>query len=291
MTPPRLGTLLRLPATAAHWWRRTTTAPRVEQWLLCGGVPLLLIAVWLTGVSSRLAFRLATDSLFASAWTLFTALTTNYLHVDGRHLFDNLLNFWVTLFAIYPLVAIADWNQQFRRLAVSYLLFVPFVIAWVNLTMLGGQTNQPSLGFSGIVAAFLGLVLVLLAVAADKETGGTLDSTWALVPFFGSLAAVFAVPSATYFPLRPQLAVGFAGLTVAAAALRYWLDRPLSLTQHAATTEPDHRLALLIGTTVFGAGVAGALLFVPAGTNVWGHLTGYTTGFVLALAVLLIERL
>jgi len=32
---------------------------------------------------------------------------------------------------------------------------------------------------------------------------------------------------------------------------------------------------------VFVFGVAGALLFVRSGTNVWGHLAGYLVGFLV----------
>ncbi|TQQ82789.1 hypothetical protein EGH24_04945 [Halonotius terrestris] len=277
----RLRTLLALPLTAARWWRRTTTAPLAEQYLLLVALPATLSLGWLLGIGDGLGFSLAAESLLADSRTLLTAFTANYVHIDGRHLFDNLLNFWVTLFGLYPLIGIAGWNRQFRRVAVGYLLGVPFVIAWVTLATLGAITDQPSVGFSGIVAAFLGFIPVALAAAASEVTDGEIDPAWAVVPFLGSLALTFAAPSVWYFPVQPLLAVGCAGFALLAAGLLWRLDAPSDLGRVARELPPDHLLAFLIGTTVFVFGVAGALVLVPLGTNVWGHLTGYVAGFLL----------
>ena len=281
MSAGRLRTLLGVPVTALRWWRRTTTAPLAEQYLLLFALPATLSLSWLLGIGEGLGFSLAADSVTADGRTLLTAFTANYVHVSGRHLFDNLLNFWLTLFGLYPLVAIAGWERQFRRLTVGYLLVVPFVVAWVTLATLGQVTDQPSVGFSGIVAAFLGLLPVVLAAAGGELTDGRLDPAWSVVPFFASLAVVFAVPSVWYFPAEPLVALGCGGAGLLAAGLLWWVEPPREIIAAAQPLSADHRLALLIGTTVFVFGVVGALVIVPPGTNVWGHLTGYVVGFLL----------
>lgn len=270
-----------LPTTVADWWRRTTAAGPVEQWLVLGLLPGLLVSVWLVSPSVGFGFSLGADSLFESPRTLSTAFTANYIHASSRHLFDNVLNFWVTLFAIYPLVSIAGWHREFRLSAVVYLLVGPFVIAWLTLQTLGVVTDQPSVGFSGIVAAFLGFLPVVLAAAASEVTDGEVDTEWAAVPFLLSLSVVFAVPSVSYFPVQPMLAFALVvcGLTI--AGVLWQLDPPRRLNQYNRTLEPDVRLAFLIGSTVFVFGIAGALLFVRSGTNVWGHLAGYLVGFTV----------
>ena len=277
----RLRTLLGVPLTAARWWRRITTAPPVEQYLLLLALPAALSLGWFLGIGEQLGFSLAADSLFADRRTLFTAFTANYVHVSGQHLFDNLLNFWVTLFGLYPLVAIAGWEQQFRRLTVGYLLVVPFCIAWVTLATLGQVTNQLSVGFSGIVTAFLGLVPVVLVAAGSEVTDGEIDPAWSVVPFTVSLAVVFMMPSVWYFPAQPLIAAGCLGTGCLAAGLLWWVEPPAGVVSTARSLSPDNRLAFLIGVTVFVFGVAGALLVVPRGTNVWGHLAGYVAGFLL----------
>ena len=281
MSGGRLRTLLGVPVTALRWWRRTTTAPPAEQYLVLLVLPATLSLSWLLGIGDGLGFSLAVDSVTADGRTLLTAFTANYIHVSGRHLFDNLLNFWLTLFALYPLVAIAGWERRFRRLTVGYLLVVPFVVAWVTLATLGQVTDQPSVGFSGVVAAFLGLVPVVLAAAGGELTDGRFDPAWSVVPFFASLAVVFAVPSVWYFPVQPLVAVGCGGAGLLAAGLLWWVEPPREISAAAQPLSADHRLALLIGTTVFVFGVVGALVIVPPGTNVWGHLTGYVVGFLL----------
>ena len=280
-----------LPATVVDWWRRTTAAGLVEQWLVLGMLPGLLVSVWLVRPTAGLGFSLGADSLFESFHTLSTAFTANYIHASSRHLFDNLLNFWVTLFGIYPLVSIAGWHREFRLSAAVYLLVGPFVIAWLTLQTLGVVTDQPSVGFSGIVAAFLGFLPVVLAAAASEATDGEVDTVWAAVPFLCSLAVVFAVPSVWYFPSRPLLAGGLAlcGFSIAGLLWRY--DRPRRLGQYNRQLDPDLRLAFLIGSTVFVFGVAGALLFVRPGTNVWGHLAGYLVGFTVPYVVFVVRPL
>lgn len=282
MSAGRLRTLLGVPVTALRWWRRTTTAPPAEQYLVLVALPGILSLSWLLGIGNGLGFSLAADSVAADGRTLLTAFTANYIHVSGRHLFDNLLNFWLTLFGLYPLVAIAGWERRFRRLTVVYLLVVPFVVAWVTLATLGQVTDQLSVGFSGVVAAFLGLVPVVLVAAGGELTDGALDPAWSVVPFFASLAVVFAVPSVWYFPVQPLVALGCGGAGLLAAGLLWWVAPPQGIVAAARPLSADHRLALLIGTTVFVSGVAGALVLVPLGTNVWGHLTGYVAGFLLA---------
>ena len=281
MSLGRLRTLLGVPVTAARWWRRTTTAPPAEQYLLLVALPAVLSLGWVLGIGDGLGFSLAADSLFADRRTLLTAFTANFIHVSARHLLDNLLNFWITLFGLYPLVAIAGWEARFRRLAVVYCTVVPFVVAWVTLATLGQVTDQLSVGFSGVVAAFLGLLPVALAAAASEVTDGELDPAWGVVPFLGSLAIVFVTPSVWYFPAQPTLAAGCVSFAVLAAVGLWWTDDPTDVRRYSQQLSADQELAFLIGVTVFGTGVAGALVIVPRGTNVWGHLTGYVAGFLI----------
>jgi len=287
----RLREILALPSTAARWWRRTTTAPAAEQWLLLVGLPLLLVATWLAGLETRFAFRLNAEWVWDSSRTLLTAFTANYVHFGGRHLFDNLLNYWVTLFAIYPLVAIAGWNRQFRLSVVTYLLAAPFGIAVVTLAVLNPSTEQFVVGFSGIVAALLGFLPVVLAAAASEQTDGAIAPSWAVVPVLFSVALVFAVPSVSYVQPQSTLAVGV-GVTGVAVAGVLWSGTPTrQLRTYGRQLSPDVRLAFLIGSTVFVFGVAGALVFVHSGTNVWGHLSGYLIGFTIPYLAFVIRPL
>lgn len=273
--------LVDLPSTVVGWWRRTTTTSPAEQWLVMGGLPAMLVVMWLVFPADGFGFSLAADSLFESPRTLSTAFTANYLHAGGRHLFDNLLNFWVTLFGIYPLVSIAGWHREFQLSTGVYLLIAPFVIAWLTLQTLGAITDQPSMGFSGITASFLGFVPVALAAAASEVTDGAVDTAWAAVPFLLSLAVVFAVPSVSYFPVQPVFAVGVGVCGLTAGGLLWAVQPTTDIRAYNRTLDPDRRLAFLIGSTVFVFGIAGALLFVRPGTNVWGHLAGYLVGFTV----------
>ncbi len=277
----RLREILTLPATAGRWWRRSTTAPAAEQWLVVAGLPALLVATWLAGLESQFAFQLNADSVWDSPRTFLTAFTANYVHFGGRHLLDNLLNYWVTLFAIYPLVTIAGWDRQFRLSVVAYLLAAPFGIAVVTLAVLNPESEQFVVGFSGIVAALLGFLPVVLAAAASERTDGAIDPAWAIVPVLFSVALVFVVPAGPYFQPRPTLAAGL-GLTGVGVGGLLWSGTSVrQLRQYSRQLTPDVQLAFLIGSTVFVFGIAGAFVFVGPGTNVWGHLAGYLVGFTI----------
>jgi len=277
----RFREILAVPSTAARWWWRTTTAPAAEQWLLLVGLPALLVATWIAGLETQFAFRLSAESVWESPRTLLTAFTANYVHVGGRHLFDNLLNYWITLFAIYPLVAIAGWDRQFRLSLVAYLLVAPVGIAVVTLAVFNPSTEQFVVGFSGIVAALLGFLPVVLAAAASEQTDGAVEPAWAVVPVLFSVALVFGVPTVPAFQPQPTLAVGVGVAGIAAAGVLFSGLSTHRLRMEHRALSPDVRLALLIGSTVFVFGVAGAFVFVHAGTNVWGHLAGYLVGFTV----------
>ncbi len=284
----RLREILLVPLTAVRWWRRMTTAPAAERWLVLVGLPVVLTLSWLSGLGGSLAFRLGAESLWASERTVVTAFTANYAHLHGRHLFDNLLNFWVTLFAIYPLVAIAGWGSQFRRSLLVYLFAVPFVIAGVSLAVLETNPWQVAVGFSGIVAALLGFLPVVGATAACAETDGAVSPAWAIVPFFASLGLVFSGSSTATASPGGLVGAGWLTGAVVAGGLCWWADRPLHLRPRFSRLSDDHRLAFLIGMTVFVFGVFGAFVFVGSTTNVWGHLAGYVAGFVFPYCVFVV---
>ena len=258
-----------------------TTAPAVEQWLVLVGLPAVLTVSWLSGLGGSLAFGLGAESLWASERTALTAFTANYAHVHARHLFDNIINFWVTLFAIYPLVAIAGWSRRFRLSLLSYLFVVPFGIAAVTLAVLEPNPWQVAVGFSGVVAALLGLLPVVGAAALCAETDGVISPVWAVVPFCGSLGLVFLAPSITAEPIGMLVGVGWLLAASVIGGLCWWADRPLDHGDTRDRLPDDHRLAFLIGATVFVFGVFGAFVFVGSATNVWGHLAGYVAGFVI----------
>ena len=203
-----VDTLFELPGAIRQWWYSTSGSPsRLEVTVLFGGVPTVLIAVWLFPVGEEWAFSLGAESVFADG-VLARAFTSNLLHVDGHHLLDNVVNYLVTVFAIYPLVVIAGWYREFLASVAAYALVGPVAIGWLMLSTLGSVTNQPSMGFSGLNTALLGFLLVVLFVAASEATDGTISPLLSIAPFSIAIGAVLALPHGAYFPVRPVVGAG-----------------------------------------------------------------------------------
>ncbi|XVH31311.1 hypothetical protein ACNS7O_13085 [Haloferacaceae archaeon DSL9] len=279
---PRARAVAELPTLVWRWWREIAgEAPLAEKLAVFVLVPLALTGIWLSPASDGWQLSLANESLWTNEWTLWTAFASNYTHLDGGHLFDNVLNYLVTAFAVYPLAILGGWRRGFRRAFLVSLVVAPFFISWVTIVTLGDLTDQSSLGFSGINTALLGVLLAVLFHAASVQTDGGISRGWAPVVFCLALAVAFATPNVSYFPIRPSIAGGLAlvaALTTVGVLTR---GRP-RVPNVGESTE----LALLIGATVFVTGVLGSMVLVRPGINVWGHLAGFVFGFGYAFAAL-----
>ncbi len=266
----------RFVRSVRQWWYTTSGEPSpLELAVSFGSIPLVLTAIWLLPIGYEWGLSLAAESI-REPGVLVSAYTLNYVHVDAQHLFDNVLNYVVTLAAIYPLVGIAGWR---RRLAIAggvYLTIAPAAITWLTLSAIGGTTPRLTVGFSGLTATLLGFLLVVLFAAAETATDRRVRMSWAAIPFLVSVAAALSIPSIAPVPLRGGLLALCSGLTLfgVGAIVRTRPQRP-ALNDHAL-------LAVLIGATIYAVGVLGALFLVPDGTNVWGHFGGYLFGFLFA---------
>lgn len=295
-----VGEILELPGTISRWWYRTSGRPSgSEIATLFGAVPAVLIGVWLLPIGEGWAFSLAAESVFDPD-TLPRAFTANLVHVDGQHLLDNVVNYLVAVFAIYPLVAIAGWGREFLASVAVYVLAGPIAIGWLTLTTLGAVTNQPSLGFSGFNTTLLGFLLVVLFVAAAEITDGTIRPWLAIAPFTIAIGTVLALPHGAYFPVAPLAGSGLVLLGVATIGGWYATADGVGVStsdgvgvsdpEGVGVSAPDGRLALLVGGTVFGFGTIGALFVGGAGTNLWGHVGGYAIGFAVPYLLFVVPR-
>lgn len=276
MSTRPIASARRFIRSVRQWWYTTSGEPSpLELVVSFGAIPAVLTAIWLLPIGYEWGLSLAAESIHEPG-VLVSAYTLNYVHVDGQHLFDNVLNYIVTLAAIYPLVGIAKWRYQLAIAGGVYLTVAPAAITWLTLSAIGGTTPRLTVGFSGLTATLLGFLLVVLFVAAEATTDRSVQASWAVIPFLVSIAAALLFSSIAPVPLRSDLVVLCTGITLFAvgAIVRSRPQRP-SLDDHAL-------LAVLIGSTIYTVGMLGALFLVPNGTNVWGHFGGYLFGFLFA---------
>ncbi|NUE02782.1 hypothetical protein HUB97_09815 [Halorubraceae archaeon YAN] len=261
---------------AAHWWYVTSDKPDTRELLgVFVAVPLVLTLIWISPIGYEWAFDLSAGSIFESPHVFVSAYTLSYVHLDGQHLFDNILNYWVTVAAIYPLAGVAQWRTQFRTAVLCYVTIAPPAIAWLTLSTLGTMTDQATLGFSGLNATLIGFLLVVLFAAVGSVSDNKITPLWAIVPF--ALAVTVSLGTQVGTPIGvPMVALVVVGSLGTVGAVFLFRSR----SKLGAITQ-NEQLALLIGGTVATFGIFGALVLVGNRTNVWGHLGGFLFGFTM----------
>lgn len=243
-------------------------------------VPAVLTALYLLPGTDEWSLSLAVEGLFRSRWTLWTAFASSYVHTDPGHLLHNVAAFWMVMGVAYPLSVLAGWRRHLLSVAVVCLFVVPFASAWTTLVILGAITNVPSSGFSDVNSGFLGYLLVVWFVAAERISDGAVDRRLAFVAAPVSVAAVLAAPeTVAYFPPLPRAA---AACLAIAAVLAGLLVRDGALPGPVGL-DPVPEFALVVGASVLLAGILGSMVIVPMGSNAWAHLAGYVVGLCVAL--------
>lgn len=256
--------------------------PTWELVLVFGMIPALLAVIHRLPGSQTWSLSLAVASPFVDAETLWTAFASSYVHLDARHLLNNIGVYWLTMAAVYPLALVAGWRRQLLHVSLVYLCALPILISWVSVRTLGQISDYPAAGFSGINSAYLGFLIVVLFVALARvssqagQSESELVSTWSVVPFFLAIAVAFAVPrSSGLFSANYTIASVLFVLSVASLVFLLRFDgdpRALSLTK-------DLEFLFVFGLSVVVAGILGSLVVVAPGTNVFAHLTGFVVGF------------
>jgi len=121
--------------------------------LLFPAAVLLAIGLFPSEVRRQLAFSYADPSVL-------TALTSNFTHANGVHLFQNLTAYLVVVPTAYLLSVLADRRQLFYTVFVVVFVTFPFVLSGLNLVV---PREALSLGASGLTLSFVGYLPVAVA--------------------------------------------------------------------------------------------------------------------------------
>lgn len=251
--------------------RRTTTV----DWLVLLAIPSVLIGVSLVPRSIRLGYALAYQQP-----TLTTMFTAHFVHLSSTHLWTNLLAYALIVPLAYLFSLLADRRTEFYITFVTAVLSFPIALSVVNVVFVRSRIG---LGFSGIVASFLGFLPLTLFWFLEARVDGRLAPRHAPVLFFlgTSIVAVWGIPRS------PGRAIG-AVIAVLAGALylrriAVGLAQPHSGIDAASTDGPVTFAGL--GLSVFVVFVFAAFPADPTGdgtvVNLLLHLLGYCFGFIV----------
>jgi len=181
--------------------------------LLLAVVPAVLIGVFQLPAGTREEFVFDVGSP-----TLVTAYTSYFVHLDEFHVAGNVLVYLVIAPATYLFCALSGRHWLFRWSFVTFLLAFPFALTSMQIIF---PQNRLVLGFSGINAAFFGLLCFALVGYVRANLSAGLDENYAptLLFFTVAIVALVALPSRAW-PIPIAAASATIGLLYLAVAVR-----------------------------------------------------------------------
>jgi membrane associated rhomboid family serine protease len=237
---------------------------------------LAVVHYALPGLSTRLAFE-HTGIRPVEMWT------SGFVHLNDGHLQDNLYGYALTAVPLYVLYQFA-WDRL-RRFWVTFaavVLVAPFVSSlgsYLYWQSVAPEATPTSRGFSGVVAALAGALLVsVLAYVADeygRQRAAQVGPLVVLVPISAVAVGVF-----DGLPLR------LAGLIAFGLVLGIWNATSGYGAEFRAVLDDELVPILVVGYCVAVLAVVLPLLFPStvvqeeSVTDVAGHFSGLCAGFV-----------
>lgn len=223
----------------------------------------------------------------------YTLLTTAYVHGSDAHLYSNLEAYVRIIWFPYLLSVDAGDRQWFYRVTTTLLLAVPVLVSLTNYLVLGlmfPDVVPITLGFSSVIAGFIGVYLVsIMRLVADYYS-------LYLTGLTGLVLAIEIIQiAAVRYDLR--LTIGSVALLATAglfvARRGEWQER-ISKAWAAIQDRTVVIQLLFVGLLAVNAGVyihwlypQPELLVRDTSTlNLVGHTTGLVCGVVMALAAL-----
>lgn len=272
-----------------HWnYIRTETCGLDVAFI--AAVPLGLVVIQSIVSPENWAFPLDKPGIFASHSLLLKAFTSSFVHegagLESPHLWGNIAVYIVLMTAIYPLSILAGWRERFVRNSVLLIVAVPFFSSEASVIL---PYHQLTLGFSGILGAFFGYLVLLLFAAGSQIADTDYSPAWSIV------FVLFSVPVVLYFaprilPVIPLMLDLIAGFGVAFVVGLMVMRRVVGWEPIVIVFGWRRNPIVFHGSVVTVIGFLG-LFVTPAGENVVSHLAGYSVGYFGVLLALVRDDL
>lgn len=265
----------------AVWYRTKHRTSYREQIAVFGAIPFVLLLVATLPQPVKEAWTLHLGSP-----TLIEAYMTNFVHGGVVHLSSNLISYVFLMGVLLPLAVFADWKRELYITSIFFIAVVPLVVSYYSLWALQGTKVETVVGFSGVVATFLGLLPVLLFAFFQRAVSSNIRLHHALALVALELAVIFFSLSGPSGSVICLSILGTLGL-----GLVWWDTRG----DWGALLSSNANLILVFTTILVFAWVSYSMLVnTGPGVNVYGHLIGFVSGFMfpglLSLAFDLHER-
>jgi hypothetical protein len=245
---------------------------------------------------TTILFPLATASILAQFETSQVALnyqnpalyqfyTAAYVHANASHLLGNIVGYLLSVPPLYALYVHQDRRGEFFAAFALIVLAVPVISNVASYLTWGVYADLPiqyGRGLSGVVAAFVGLLLMRVLGTFDEElseenamyaasvVGITLFASWAVM-FAGTIRL---------------LMLAMLGIMLAVVVYASWTDN-IAMAGLGEWARENQRLALILFVGTFTALYMVVLSFPADVQNQGGftNLVSHGAGFFSGMAI------
>jgi len=165
-------------------------------------VPIALVGVFTLPLEVREQFVLD-----VTAPTVETAYASHYVHLNRTHLVGNLVAYALVAPVAYVLSAVSGRRRLFRTAFVTFLVAFPFALTGMQLVF---PRERVLFGFSGINAAFFGLLSFVFVSYVSVHLSSSIDErdAPALLFFMLALITLLTVPSRAWMSELTLISAG-----------------------------------------------------------------------------------
>jgi hypothetical protein len=251
------------------WSELIEETSELERFIAFGLIPLILLSVGSIPRSIQISWFLKIENP-----TILDMYMSNFVHLGVHHLSNNILSTEMVLVLLVTLAVYSNRKRELFWISVLLHLLVPFAISVYSIQGLAATEAKAISGYSGISAAYVGLLTVFTGyLIKDKVTEEVSSYTVAGILMGLLIGAIFYILGS-----RSSLVIILLTVPTLLTTYLLWSLRGKDIS----VDEPVLLLLLVtIPTTVVIS--FNLILFADGGTNVYGHLIGLVSGFFIAI--------
>lgn len=223
--------------------------------------------------------------------SIFTAWTTSLLHYDLLHLTGNIAWYIVLVGMVYGIHYGVNRHRQFWTIFASVIIITPFVTQFIDYTVFHIHLDvmapdAASVGFSNVVSAFAGALVVSISIPITKRFNAGLGQATSYFTLVTGVL-VFLLIRPNHWNLIILVVISYLLILV------LWVISSSTRTLSTARTVFKSNKHLLLGTTYAAviftihviAGYPVQILDNGTFTNILAHASGLAFGAGLTAIV------
>lgn len=236
--------------------------------LFFGLIPAILLFVSLLPESVQAAWTLEIEEPI-----LIALFLTNFVHAGLYHLLGNIGSYLILMSVLFPLADLAGRKRMLFYSILASLAIIPFLVSLVSIKLLSEKPVQTVLGFSGVTAAFVGMLPLFLGYFLEERISGQMRPGIFSVGLTGTEFGVILL-FVDFRTIVAYLMISF-GLTL--------IGYVLYLTHGWREIPPLDYSGLVIITIIVYTAMPVMMVVYTQSINVYGHLTGLISGYLLVI--------